>query len=675
MTGSAVSSAVEWARWGMDPDTRGGYHVLACSKGRFSRDNFKEILDRFNPGTIDELPQVTVSYVRAGDGSRFLGMAIHEAEVSWAGRLGRDATATRYFCVPYPEAAAAAVPYVAMYEAFRDIRLAEDDRLVRTVELAGAAAEVPADGERALPVVGLLLTGNPVCIVGAEGTEVADRLAYIDAVMSLLPYGMRAEMAASTWTRGTYRGHRFRLFFSDAPRRPVESGIDDHVVRWHSGHVEVVRAPVTRFPAEPAAEYLNLLRQQLDPPTLSRMASDTEPAQYNAEAGLRSLRQLGVPHADGTSPTDATREPRPYQWRAKKMKRPPGTGRGPRAPKSAAARRVEELLLACVLAVDEGSRNVKQNVSQLEELLETAETPDAVQRQRLHDVFGTSPRLMRVLPMGKQRVSLYQFLARLALSRAIDYQAYCLIEDILGGPPERALLAAVAERAANDPVVKLLVSLQRDEQRRAGRLRPLTEVAADPGLRPAHARIICHHLLDGLQAATASDIEDALPLLRQYGYLAPALSEREPQDLQYQVDVLTSLLAALVPESPGGDDPYQGFLAGAGGQPPTVALLLAVLCLTSESPAKAGASFIAGLARAPGLGDDVRHALAVKGIEVDATEDSAPPGRPAGADFTAPFMSKRRDSNRATRGVRPWLLIPRSTLSPDQPENPEGEED
>ena len=121
-----------------------------------------------------------------------------------------------------------------------------------SVGLDGEATP-PADVMRALPVVGLLLTGNPVCIVGAEATEMAERLAFIDATMSLLPYGMRAEMAASTWTRGTYQRHKFRLFFSEAPRRPPAWA---PTTTWSAGALRTWRSPrrpASGFPPERSA--------------------------------------------------------------------------------------------------------------------------------------------------------------------------------------------------------------------------------------------------------------------------------------------------------------------------------------------------------------------------------------------------------------------------------------
>ena len=669
MTGSAVSLTAEWARWGMHPSERGGYHLLACSEGRIRQRNFEEILDRFNPGNLDDLPQVTISYVPPIEGSRYLGMAIHEAEASGADRLGRDVMVTRYFCVPYREAATAAVSHLAMYETFRGIQPPEDDRSVLAVELAASAAGVPADVKRALPVAGLLLTGNPVCIVGAEATEMTERLAFIDTVMSLLPYGMRAEMAASTWTRGTYRGHKFRLFFSEAPRRSAGSGWDDHVVRWRSDQMVIAAAPGTKFPAEPAAEYLELL-QRLGSPAIRQLTGAEEPGQFNAQASSRALGQIKALDADQTARAHTTRERKPSRRHEMPVPGPTRVHRGSRTPRTAEARRIEQLLLACVRAVASGARHVQRQVSQLEEILQATELPDAEQRQRLQDIFGTSPRLIRDLPMGRQRAALYQFLLRLTSSSTIDYQGYCLIEDILGYRPDRALRKAIYEWKADDPILALLLSDQLGAPRPAGGLRQLIELAVIPDVRPAHARLICDLLLKEFNSATAIDIGDVMPLLREHGYLAPTLSAHEPDDLRYQVETLMNLLDAVFSRSPSGD-PYRDVVTGGGRHAPTVALLLAVLCLTNESAIDIGASFMAGLARAPDLGGNLRDALARRGFAVDALEDSVHPGpSEEEREYAATLGSARRTG---TRSLFRRLLNPVGNFSTDPQDDYEGE--
>ena len=252
--GQSFSVPVEWA-WRGKMQVDAGYRILSCSTGMLSEKNFNEIFDRFSPGTLEALPQVTVSYVLAESGRRYLGMAFYEPAIGGFDRFGRDVTFTRYFCLPYQEVAAGAVSYLGMFDALKDRRLPDTNAAPFEVEFAGGEPGIPDDATRALEVAELLLTGNPVCIVEAGKTSPRERLAFIDAVMSLLPYGLRAEMAAATWTSPVYRGHKFRLFFSEAPRKQPETGLGDHLVAWMPERLEIraafqVSRLVTYFPTE-----------------------------------------------------------------------------------------------------------------------------------------------------------------------------------------------------------------------------------------------------------------------------------------------------------------------------------------------------------------------------------------------------------------------------------------
>ena len=133
-TGEKIQAAAEWALLGKTLG-REGYRVLACSDGDLSMENFTELTGRFSIGTLDELPQVSVSYLTSGfppDRAYYLGMTIHK----WAADMhteggdllerdddGRPVVATAYFCVPYQRLADAAVSYQAMYQEFDGIRL------------------------------------------------------------------------------------------------------------------------------------------------------------------------------------------------------------------------------------------------------------------------------------------------------------------------------------------------------------------------------------------------------------------------------------------------------------------------------------------------------------------------------------------------------------------------
>ena len=114
--------------------------------------------------------------------------------------------------------------YQVMYEMFQKLPL-PDRRGPILTQLPVSAAEVSID-PLAMRVAALLLTGQPVCILGADHLGLGERLRFMDSVMSLLPYGLRSRMSASTLTSSQFYEHKFRLFFASAARG------GDHIVRW-----------------------------------------------------------------------------------------------------------------------------------------------------------------------------------------------------------------------------------------------------------------------------------------------------------------------------------------------------------------------------------------------------------------------------------------------------------
>jgi len=270
VTGTVTVVDAQWALYGRAAGATGD-RVLACSAGDLAMVNFADAISRFQLGALHALPQVSVSYARpVKSGRSYLALAIHkpaDQEQVALDEDGRPVTYTNYFCLPYGPLAAAGVTYRAMHEALRDLRLPTTNGGTLRVSIAGRPGAPPVIDLLALRVAALLLTGRSVCVLQAQGVPVADRLGFIDDVMALLPYGFRAKMTAATWTRATYRDHRFRLFFTDAPRGP---GQQDHVVSW--GHPET--AVIT--PQDGAAhEYLTWLEDTLIRP-MARLTRLTE---------------------------------------------------------------------------------------------------------------------------------------------------------------------------------------------------------------------------------------------------------------------------------------------------------------------------------------------------------------------------------------------------------------
>jgi AraC-like DNA-binding protein len=186
---------------------------------------------------------VTISYLTHGV-VKHLALAIHgfasDAQ-SPGGELmasdddGRPVVVTSYYCVPYVPVAEHGFSYQALYKAFTAIPLSPENGSVLPAKLPLPSSPPAAPGKGpgidplAARTAALLVSGRPVCVLGAQETGMAERLAFVDAVMALLPYGFRARMSAATWTRATNRNHRFRLFFSGARRDAKEP---DHVVYW-----------------------------------------------------------------------------------------------------------------------------------------------------------------------------------------------------------------------------------------------------------------------------------------------------------------------------------------------------------------------------------------------------------------------------------------------------------
>jgi hypothetical protein len=143
---------------------------------------------------------VTVSYVSTRQpGGDYLALAIHDqiksGQHGGTDNLGRPITFTTYFCLPYQQLAGASAGYHELYEALSCQRLPARDGQPLRITVTPSSLLSPAIDSMATRVAALLLTGRPVCVLGAQETTLSERLRFIDTVMGLLPYGMRARMS------------------------------------------------------------------------------------------------------------------------------------------------------------------------------------------------------------------------------------------------------------------------------------------------------------------------------------------------------------------------------------------------------------------------------------------------------------------------------------------------
>ena len=144
-------------------------------------------------------------------GLRWLAVTVTEGTAE-RDAVGRPAVAVRHVRLAFADVAGASAGYQDLYAA---VPSAADLADLRTVTLGASSAlravasalASPEDFERAARLAALVLDGDAVVTTTEDALlPVAARLAELDRVMALLPYGMRAGLAVATWYDGTAHG-------------------------------------------------------------------------------------------------------------------------------------------------------------------------------------------------------------------------------------------------------------------------------------------------------------------------------------------------------------------------------------------------------------------------------------------------------------------------------------
>jgi hypothetical protein len=597
-----VSVEVQWAVHGKRLDRR-GYRLLACSTGDLSARHFEEAIGRFSPGTPGVLPQVTVSFVHASSkqddtqGTDYLALAVHDYADQMEGDDGqlkydddgRRIVVTRYFCVKYPLLASKAVTYQAMFQALNREALPMIGGPPIKVDIAVDTPLRPAVDDLAMRAAALLLTTRPVCLLGADDTTMAERLAFIDTVMSLLPYGLRPRMTAATWTRPTNRDHRFRLFFSDAARSVDQP---DCILYWGRPEETVIDSD-----DDWAFEYLTWLRDKVGEPA-AKLAGLTGPIGFGRDQVLQVLDTIGVVGTDPRLNYSETRQdflhPREYMPRTVT---PQGQSHG------------EIILRNCARHLAAGDQiKIKSDIGVLENIVNDPLNHDF--RPRFQQVLRETGLLERIGQLGANAGRLYECVLRVAFRVPFDYEAYCQVENCLadpsGSPPHPGLLLAIDHCGVSDRGVRAMLywHLRKVDAallsawHRSGEASPadLIHMLAIQWERPWHARDICDLLLDWLSRMSIPVPNEITETLGIHGFLAYPLQSNRVGDEQYQVSALYQFLtytyrAGLEPKT------IHQILTG-GSHPPTPPLLAAILlCAQPHDAEVATHAYTLGLMR------------------------------------------------------------------------------
>jgi hypothetical protein len=607
MTGRTISVRTQWALHGKVLDDE-GYRVIACSNGDLSRANFADALGRFTLGQLASLPQASVSYLQPATrspGGGYLALAIHwfaasgQRYADGVGQVdnqGRVTTFTSYFCAPYASLAPHGTTYLDMYRAFSAVTLPVRDGPPREVPIAQGTQQIPGIDALAMRVAPLLLTGAPVCVLGADETSLDERLRFIDTVMGLLPYGFRARMAAATWTRPTHRDHRFRLFFSSEPRASEKP---DQIVYWGE-------PDLARIPGGDAGHYYGWLADKVTPlASLAQMyrelgfgdSADTEALRLVDEVRLWRRPRLKPMAPDAPDAADKRDAARPAA--------------------TAEADPVARLLREC----DEHVRilnlsRLRQDLDLLQKRLAAGGIDDV--RRRRYQSLITRLGLFRPHPaLGKYEGRLYDTLLALAFGGPVGYEAFCLVEDCVrkpqDGPRDASpyaslyppLLEAIDRAGPADMRSKVLVYASHDQKKLAKWLGSrevdafglISELARGAWRRKEHGRLFCDVTLQYLQDKRGRySSAEIRRVLARNGYLARAL--REVGHDQYQVHALTKLLVAAFPEDQyplGLDEKTIPEILADTPDAPTPALLAAILRKIPEPQAPlAWAAYVYG---------------------------------------------------------------------------------
>ena len=545
----------EWALWGKEAHETGA-HVLRCSTGPLRAKDFAEIITRYSPGDLDVLPQYTISWIPdANREPEYVALGIHEfAPTDPArsdGRSRRDAAGraivfVRLFCVRYADLAEVSVNYQDLIQAADQVRLPRSAGGQVPLTLSAEQAPIFRKGPSrhlAERVAVLLMTGQPVCVVGADDVSAAERLRFIDTVMAWLPYGLRATMSAGTWADSASQDLKLRLFFAGVPRSPGlltdgRTSSEDRIVEW--GHYEGISVP-----DGPAQLYQGWLKEvKAQAPMM--LAEVTSPERFS----LSSLRRLV-----GNLPTD-------------------------KGIAETLDDLAQSLLVADKSAIKTAIKRLERYVAGEPEI-EPADLIEYRNRIRGGHLLANDDRLSSQL-----KGNLYDALIGLAFF-PLTYPSYCAVEDCARGAPHAPLYTALGRCGLANILAwilvhqaprsdKWLVKLHDEDQvQPAEPLSHVIRAVAARALRAEHGPVVLDFALRYLDMYSV----DSHAVLAHYGFLA-AEHEHIFADGETRVMWLTRVLGMCFTRPLSRADINK--IIGQPDYPPTPALVVAVARMTDR---------------------------------------------------------------------------------------------
>ncbi|WP_329085004.1 hypothetical protein [Streptosporangium sp. NBC_01469] len=607
---STVQLPFEWAVGGKLPGSGDDYRILACSQGLLSRDDFEEIRTVYTIGTPETLPQVMIAWVGSGDDAHLV-LAIQ----TWSDeedRRHRKIARTRYFCVPYARIAQSPRPvsYEDLYHALKGCPLPMDGQLVVHVPMLDSGAVAAKVNGMAMNTAALLMTGQHVCVLGGEAVPMVERLRFLDTVAALLPYGMRARLAVSTWASSTAE-HKIRLAFTQ--------------------HVPARTYPITwgqpaEIPAheEDAYRYLALLgRHDPDAKLVDWLAARTEPLTFGRNGKSRALDLLR-----GFNPSSVP------------ALMPPPTSARPLAQES-----LEGLLTECADVLERGgTAEIRDVLGRLDAIVTSrGQLISDDERARYQKIIRDRRLLLPKDGLPEELETLLHEVVRMAGHgvAATPAQPGQTTREVV--QPARVSATAIVRHPPPDPVASMKAAYQRGREELEATLRPLQtrELVAMAARRPPDMRVV-QIVRDELVRRGGGRDEDPeiAEALREYGYLTDVIGALHPAGDRAQFDVLRDLLrAAYGPELHPKE--FEEVFLSSGGR--SGVLAAAAVTLFGVGAGEAVKKSVINLVRGSGLDHEIVERVERLLLESESGVSHLTSAEPSGRRWFGGRHRNRRD--------------------------------
>ena len=220
---SGGSIAAQWAWISKDPDAGIGYSVLATSD---CDTDFGPFIGRYvsgspsstaRPDAPDAPPWVTFGPVATERNEILISVSVRDP---WQERdhAGRPIWPQRLFIIPFADLAAADASYQTVWEVAREAAVPATDRMplhlgVKRQPLGELTQTIKRHGFEQLAQLAAAVLEGHVAVAEAAALQREERLAVLDAVAALLPYGLRADLSVSSSVDNTAT-HGIRLVFA-----------------------------------------------------------------------------------------------------------------------------------------------------------------------------------------------------------------------------------------------------------------------------------------------------------------------------------------------------------------------------------------------------------------------------------------------------------------------------